>query len=258
MPEASSLSWFSDFLGASPGLDLLLPAAALFIFGFAGSAHCAAMCSPLVCAACGSSPSRATKSVSLLLAIRLVSYSAAGLVAGAFGQLFFRNASRVPGLILLALMGAFALLTAVMPRTAAAADGHRHWWSVFPWMAQLARGWKELSTALLNHTRSLPLVRTRRDVLLGTLFPLLPCGFLWLALAQAAVLGDAVLSASAMAFFALGTTPALVVGHQLAFRLRKKLNMLHPAALRLVAASIALVMWGWTYYALTQGELPCH
>lgn len=171
---------------------------------------------------------------------------------------FFRKASRVPGVILLALMGAFALFTAVMPRTDACTRSPRPQWFLSHQLSWLAHGWKQLSSVVFTQARSLPIVQSRKNVLLGSLFTLLPCGFLWLAKAQAAILGDAVLSASGMAFFALGTTPALVVGHQLAFRLRRKLNALHPTVLRLVTASIALVMWGWTYYAVTHGDLPCH
>jgi sulfite exporter TauE/SafE len=258
MPDGSILPALASVSDALPMIEALAPAAALFLFGTLGSAHCAAMCSPLVCAACGSSPSRATKSVSLLLALRLGSYSVAGLIAGAFGQLFFRNASRVPGIVLLSIVAVFALITAAAPTGQTPTRSSRAHPDRPSSLRRVAEGWQTMWSTGAAYTRKLPLARSRRDLFLGALFPLLPCGFLWLALAQAALLGDAVLSAAGMAFFALGTTPALIVGHQIAFRLRRKLNTLHPSALRLTAVGLAVLMWGWTYYTVTRGSLPCH
>lgn len=198
--------------------------------GLVGSLHCAGMCSPLACAVCGRSKSRAT----LLLLVRLLSYTLAGIIVGTYGQMIFRSASRVPGIAIIGIFGTLAALFL---------------------MTRLRRqSFLSKLSPLLT-----PLRESRWGaVLVGGLMPLLPCGFLWMALAQSALISHPIGSAISMGSFALGTAPALFLGQQFWAKISSRLASWNPLTIPILSGALCLLLWGWTWRALSTGAMPCH
>ena len=175
-------------------------AGSLFLTALIGSlAHCLPMCGPFVLmqtSAQTGGPLLARLAGALLLryqAGRLVTYVALGALAGTGGGwIAGTGALRWPLAILLGL-AALAFLAQAASRFA-----------LLP-AAALA----SLSRPLANLV--VPLAARRLGGFrLGLLLGLLPCGFLYAALAAAAATGSALGGASAMASFGFGTVPALV------------------------------------------------
>ncbi|MDE2583209.1 MAG: sulfite exporter TauE/SafE family protein [Rhodospirillales bacterium] len=103
-------------------------------------------------------------------------------------------------------------------------------------------------------SRSLARITTRIDrsrpgggYLLGVALGFLPCGFLYSALTAAAATRTPLLGAAAMASFALGTMPALIVvglaGQAAGRRFGRSLTTLAPAVLAGNAALLLLLAW---------------
>ncbi|MCW5729629.1 MAG: sulfite exporter TauE/SafE family protein [Alphaproteobacteria bacterium] len=183
----------------------------LFLAGLAGGfAHCAGMCGPFVLSQVSAGLARRPVSDmaglrrlrgGLLLpyhAGRIVSYALLGGVAGLIGG----GVAALSGwrfLVGVALLAAAALFmdeatgARFRRRLALAAAGE--------WSARLSR-------------RAAPLLREpgpMRGFALGLLLGLLPCGLLYAALAAAAGTGGFLPGMLAMAAFAAGTVPALVL-----------------------------------------------
>lgn len=184
-------------LCGSPGVI----AGGLFVTALIGSlVHCLPMCGPFVLMqvpAESSAPLLRRLSGALLLryqAGRLVTYVALGAAAGgAGGWIAGQEAYRWTLAVLLGLAALTFLIQAAGRLT--------------PWpMDALA----QLSRPLANMV--VPLAARRPGGFrLGLLLGLLPCGFLYAALAAAAATGSFLGGASAMAAFGAGTVPALVV-----------------------------------------------
>lgn len=152
----------------------------------------------------------------------------------------FRNASRVPGLLI--LLG-FSLGAAI------------YFWALFKPRLFKAGRWARLFETFLTVTQQ---SKWLSSVGLGFLMPLLPCGLLWMALAEAAIVADPLGSSLTMSAFALGTTPALVLGRGVFGFLMKFSKRQHPKAPLFFAAALGVLLWGWTYFALVADKLPCH
>ncbi len=180
---------------------------ALFAAGLVGSfSHCIAMCSPFVLAQTreGTGNALARLSQGLLLPYhlgRLTTYSLLGALAGAVGQDIV-VLTRWHWLLPLFLAGAALLflirgLSALLP-------GRSHAGAVI-----FGRGAGNLLAKLAGPLFAAP--GPARGYLLGIVLGLLPCGFLYAALAAAAGSGSALHGALAMAAFATATVPALVI-----------------------------------------------
>ncbi len=196
-------------------VSLTTPLAAL-VAGLATSIHCTAMCGPLACAM------RVHPWEYHLT--RLISYSLAGALVGAFGG---------------------AVATFLQGPTA----------RIVPWTFAVV-----LLVLGLGLEKNLPqprfmaafLFRARLNRSLGWLTPLLPCGPLWLMLAASAVTGSWQSGAWHMAAFAAGTIPLPFLVQSQALRWQ---NLLSPRAARLgqqglALASAALLIW--------RAALPLH
>lgn len=81
-------------------------------------------------------------------------------------------------------------------------------------------------------------------VLLGTLNGLLPCGMVFVALGNAILTGDIVLSALAMLAFGIGTLPAMIavtfMANKINTKARQKMNKIVPYMLTIVGLLIIL------------------
>lgn len=83
-----------------------------------------------------------------------------------------------------------------------------------------------------------------RSIGLGIATALLPCGFLYAALAQAALIAHPVWSGAAMLGFALATSPALTVGSGLVATIGRRFPRMTPPlfALLLVITSLSVLL----------------
>lgn len=180
-------------LCGSPGLI----AGSLFVTALIGSvAHCVPMCGPFVLmqiSAPAAEPLLGRLAGPLLLryqAGRLVTYIGLGALAGGTGG-WIAGHLRWPLALLLGL-AAFAFLAQAAAR-------------LLPFSGETL---SFLSRPLARFV--VPLAARRPGGFrLGLLLGLLPCGFLYAALAAAAATGSALGGASAMAAFGAGTVPAL-------------------------------------------------
>lgn len=213
-------------------------AGVLFMTALIGSvAHCVPMCGPFVlmqCQAGSGGPLLRRIAGSALLRYhlgRLTTYVALGAIAGASGGLLAEETGLRWPLALLFLIAALAFL--------ARAAGLM---SILP--AEPAQWLSRLVVPLA--------ARNPGGFRLGLLLGLLPCGFLYAALAAAAATGSAMAGAQAMATFGAGTVPALVLtalsGRALLGRWRQTAGRVLAGlslfnALTLSTAALGLLSW---------------
>lgn len=198
--------------------DLSLLAA--LTVGLATSTHCVVMCGPLACAL-RARPLHYHGG-------RLLSYTAAGALAGAAGG------------------GLLSFLRA---------DGGR----VVPWILAavllvIGLGWEKRlpQPAFLSGW----LLRLRLRHTLGFLTPLLPCGPLWLVLAAASASGEWTRGSAIMAAFVLGTIPLPFLLQAQWPRLSGRLR---PTALRWAQKGMALLGSALlTWRAIQSVHGSCH
>ncbi len=179
--------------------------------GFAGSAHCGAMCGGIASSPVAASTDRRVALLGSLQAGRLIGYGIAGLAAGGVGSLLsgialFRDA-------LVALRGLTGVLLVVYGVALAA--------HVRPF-ALLDRIGVPLWTALRPHAQRLAGPRTpSRALAFGLLWGFLPCGLVYAALGLAATSGSPLRGAVTMLAFWGGTVPALTLLGSLAAVVRR-------------------------------------
>lgn len=203
---------------------------AAFVLGVAGSAHCIGMCGPIALAVPSPRNTHLSRLGSglLLNAGRLVSYSFLGAAIGAFGA----------GLELVGLQRGVTISAGVLLLLTVLVPGLLERWAptgrIAMWIARLR------SVLARNLERTSPEALFFTGVLNG----LLPCGLVYAALIGAAAMTDALEGAAFMAFFALGTWPALVAvrisAGLLGDGLRHRLRRLAPVLVAMVAVLIIL------------------
>jgi sulfite exporter TauE/SafE len=210
----------------------------IFVASLLGSVHCAAMCGAFVCtyATPGAGHFRTDFSAHAAYhAGRFVSYVTLGAVAGAAGAGADRLGA-LAGIGRLATMIAGALLVGWALAAIATALGVR----LGRWGSLTGRTIPDSLTRLLGGVlhRAPHATPVRRAATLGLVTTLIPCGWLYAFVATAAATSQPVLGAATMAFFWLGTVPALLAVGAGAARL------IGPAARRLpvVTATVVLVM----------------
>jgi sulfite exporter TauE/SafE len=193
---------------------------AAFAVGVATSLHCAGMCGPLACAVRARPLEYHLK--------RLISYTAAGALCGAAGQVvveFFRGDTVrfVPWALAAVLMMIGFGLEKRLPQPR--------------WLAAL-------------------LLRARLNRSLGWLTPLLPCGPLWLMFAAAAITGSWLSGALHLAAFVAGTVPLYWLLQAQVFRAQSRFTpaLLGLSQRALAFISAALLVWR----ALLPAYASCH
>jgi len=204
---------------------------ALLLIGLLGGTHCIGMCGGIVGALAMGSPARC----SLLLAYnagRILSYAAAGAIAGALGEASIALAGQLPlrsVLYLLANLMLIALGLYLLGVSSALAFTER--------IGQ--RLWRHLQPLT---RRYLPARGPLQAFPLGLLWGWLPCGLVYSALATALSSGSAAQGAGLMLAFGVGTMPNLLLAGLLAARLRAYANR---PAVRLVAGLVVLGFGVW-------------
>lgn len=172
-----------------------------FLFGLAGSLHCLGMCGGVAGMAMllHDAPARQWRWLCAWQSGRLISYTAAGAVSGAVGQVL-----RMMTLFTLAQAALLGLTSAALVLSGAALMGFRT-----PLQRLEQHG-------AMGFMRLLPLLKPWmpprtpwRALVMGGCWGLVPCGFLYTMLAAAAALGTPGQGALMMAGFAFGTMPML-------------------------------------------------
>ena len=190
-----------------------------FLMGLLGSVHCIGMCGPLVMALPISHKNHFQKTIALLLyhSGKITSYALLGVLFGLFGSQFpifglQKNISIVTGIIMLLYVVYVFVLK--------------------PKHLQLG-----LLNGLYNYiVKSLGKLFKSKHIgaffIIGMLNGLLPCGMIYLALSSAMATQHVLSGGLLMAFFGLGTVPALLMvalgGQYMNFAFRRKLQKLLP------------------------------
>ena len=200
---------------------ILLPALGL---GFAGSFHCMGMCGPIAMAVPVGSGSSAEQigNYALYHFGRISAYSILGFLFGVLG--YGLNLAGIQQGLSLGV-GLFMVAFIWLPR--------------IQFLSGPSNGLAKIQSRVTGYMAK-RLKSNRPGALLGLGFfnGLLPCGFVYLALAGAMVSYDPFLGAGFMALFGLGTTPALIA---LAFSGRR-LGSMFKNGFRKVAPVLATVI----------------
>ena len=177
-------------------------ASGLFLTALLGSlAHCMPMCGPFVLmqsAARHEGPLLQRLAGAALMPYhlgRLVTYTALGALAGGAGEWMTGGGAVLWPLGIVLGVAAVAFLSQAVNQMASSSSG--------PLTALLARPLAGLVVPLA--------ARCPQGFCLGLLLGLLPCGFLYAALAAAGATGSAAGGTMAMAAFAAGTIPGLIL-----------------------------------------------
>lgn len=173
---------------------------ALFLVGLLGGTHCVGMCGGIVGALSMGAPAR----WSMLLAYnagRILSYSAAGALAGALGAASLGLEGQMPIRLILYFLANLMLVALglyLLGVTRALAFTERAGQSLWRLLQPLTR-------------RFLPARSMAQAFPLGLLWGWLPCGLVYSALATSLTAGSAGSGALAMLAFGLGTLPNLLL-----------------------------------------------
>jgi sulfite exporter TauE/SafE len=199
------------------------------VVGFLGSFHCIGMCGPIALALPVNSSSNTSILAGRLLynSGRIIMYSLLGLLFGMLGHTFAmagfqKNVSIAAGVIILIVAGV------------------SFFWKKLNSFSFILAGY---TSKLKSIFRKLFGKRTMTTLfLIGLVNGLLPCGFVYLALAGAAAAGNFFDGMSYMLFFGAGTLPVMLslslAGNFVGFRFQKYLKKATP----FVAAALAIFL----------------
>lgn len=216
-----------------------------FAFGFLGSVHCVGMCGPLALSLPGGDQPKwqFLAERGLYNLGRALTYTILGVAVGLAGHVV-SLAGAQQGLSI--GIGSLLILTATVP-----------------WIHRHVRHLEQTPSAFLGRVMQ-PIGSLYRTggptamLLVGLLNGLLPCGFVYAALATAVTTGTVAHSAAFMAAFGLGTGPALlgvsVLGRLASPSLRTRLQKLIPVGL--VAVGILLILRGLGWGGMLSPLLP--
>jgi hypothetical protein len=178
-----------------------------FLLGFFSTLHCVGMCGGIIGALSLSLPvairNNKPKLFTFVLAYnlgRIISYSAAGLIAGAVGTGVLQSAGLDQGHAVLRLIGITMMVAIGLYLTG--------------WLPQLASIekigipiWKSLEPI---GRKLVPVASLPKALAYGLIWGWLPCGLVYFVLIWALTAGDAIHGALTMLAFGLGTLPTLI------------------------------------------------
>jgi sulfite exporter TauE/SafE len=206
---------------------------ALFLIGLLGGTHCIGMCGGIVSALSMGGPSRFVLHLAYNSG-RIVSYAAAGAIAGALGGLSLTLSGQLPVRITLYVLANLMLVALGL-----------YLIGITQTLAFTERFGKKLWVHLQPLSKRYLPARTMAQAFpLGLLWGWLPCGLVYSALATALTSGSALHGAGMMLAFGLGTLPNLLLAGLLAVRLKAY------AALPLVRWAAGLLVLGFGVWGL--------
>jgi sulfite exporter TauE/SafE len=175
---------------------------AALVAGLLGSGHCIGMCGGIVAALSLSGSSRWGIPTHILYHTgRVATYTGLGLLAGRLGLAFaYTSGLQLYGRYLMIAADGFVILVGL-----GSAGAFRH----LNVMKLEFSGPARILTRWVRHLQRLPAVMAALP--LGLILGLLPCGFLYAVLLNAALTADPVAGAQVMLGFGLGTAPALLL-----------------------------------------------
>jgi len=172
-----------------------MPLWSAFVLGLFGSLHCAGMCGPLVFALHkgGSGYGKITYHTG-----RILTYALLGLILGGLGF-----AAQLAGLQkwFSLLLGVGLLASVIFPLISSRFHSHYLSTKTSGWLSGGVRKW--MGRAVASHSPF-------RQLWLGGLNGLLPCGMVYIAIAGSLSMADYFQSSLYMIFFGLGTWPMLL------------------------------------------------
>lgn len=200
-------------------------------FGFFGSVHCIGMCGPIALSLPGAPNVRWRYAAERLVynVGRAVTYTTLGGAIGALGALV--SLSGVQQWISIGI-GTLMILGALVP-----------------WVSRHVQRLEQLPARALRHVMKPIQSLYQRGgfgamLVVGLLNGLLPCGFVYAALATAVTAGSVYTSMSFMAAFGAGTIPAMFavsfLGRLVSVKWRQRLQVLVPVGLVIVGVLLIL------------------
>lgn len=204
-----------------------------FALGLLGGGHCIGMCGGLMGAlTMAISPEQRARRLTLLLSYnfgRIFSYACAGLLLGLLGWAVAQSPAaavlRIIAGVLLIIMGLYLA----------------GWWSGLTRIESLGRViWRHIQP-LTRHF--MPVTRPHQALVLGALWGWLPCGLVYSTLIWSSSQGSALISASLMLCFGLGTLPVLLATGLMAERITA---LLRRRAIRIGAGLLVILFGIWT------------
>lgn len=191
-----------------------------FLMGLIGSVHCIGMCGPLVMALPISGQSNFQKWVSILLYHfgKISSYTVLGILLGLFGTaLPFNVMQEHLSIVLGSIMLLYVLYVFVIKSK----------WAIPFFQSNIVYSLIIKKMGALFKSQ-----KSSSFYLIGFLNGLLPCGMVYVALTSAIATQSLVQGGMIMAFFGLGTMPALIMvaigGQYMGRAVRTKLQSLLP------------------------------
>jgi len=189
-----------------------------FLVGLVGSLHCVGMCGPIALALpIGSAGMHFIAGRVFYNAGRIITYITLGGVLGSFGSIFVLAGMQQT---LSVVVGCVMLFGVLLPSVLRGLSSH---WPV-------ARIFHSFLRATLRRLLEQKTLRTL--FLIGIVNGFLPCGFLYIALAGAATLGDVTRGMVFMGGFGLGTTPTMLgvglLGRPIQAGVRKRVVRILP------------------------------
>lgn len=209
-------------------MEFLLAALTL---GFLGSFHCVGMCGPIALALPLNGENTARRAAGALLynAGRIVTYSLFGVLFGLLGKGFviagYQQALSIG-------LGALILLSLILSKVKGPSN---HMTTImFSFLSKI-----KFSLGKLLKSKNYTSV-----FWIGMLNGLLPCGLVYVGVAGAIATGSAVNGALFMAFFGLGTFPAMflvsMISHTIGTGVRNKIRKVVPVMVGLMACVLIL------------------
>jgi uncharacterized protein len=204
---------------------------AAFTIGLLGSLHCIGMCGPIALALPVPNGTKASRLWAAILYNlgRAFTYALLGTLFGAIGQaLWMLGLQQALSLS----FGIFIILLVVLPALFSRIMGTPRFYrsAVASLQNRIGRQFKKRGFSTL--------------FIIGMLNGLLPCGFVYIALAGAAATGQWYTGAAYMALFGLGTLPLMasliLVKNQISLNLRRNLSKALPYAMVLIGSLFIL------------------
>lgn len=201
------------------------------VIGFLGSFHCIGMCGPitLMLPEAGNSIAERVISRTVYNLGRIVTYTVLGFLFGLLGSRLILSGFQHT---LSIVIGVAIIIYLILPRSIKASAANTPLVVLFN--KALRKG---LST--IAEKKGIPALFS-----MGIINGLLPCGFVYLGLSGAINLPSAGEAALFMAFFGLGTFPAMLItsiaGQRINLQLRKKISKILPYLAALMALLLIL------------------